>query len=149
MLVGVGRRGGRARPLPNRGRRPYGGPSSGPAMPPAQTDDQRLGFLTGRFDLIDAARGTAIVAMIAYHFAWDLSYLRLIATPVAIHPVWRWYAHVIAGSFLFLVGVGLALAHGRGFRAHAFVRRLAIIGGAGLALTIATYFALPQAYIFF
>ena len=118
-------------------------------MPPAQTDDQRLGFLTGRFDLIDAARGTAIVAMIAYHFAWDLSYLRVIATPVAIHPVWRWYAHVIAGSFLFLVGVGLALAHGRGFRAKAFVRRLAIIGGAALAVTIATYFAFPESYIFF
>src|SRR5215210_2310772 len=88
--------------------------------------DQRLGVPTGRFDAIDAARGAAIVAMISYHFAWDLSYLRLIATPVAIHPVWRWYAHVIAGSFLFLVGVGLALAHGRGFRAKAFVPRLAI-----------------------
>jgi uncharacterized membrane protein len=115
----------------------------------AATDDQRLGFLTGRYDAIDAARGGAIVAMISYHFAWDLSYLRLIATPVAIHPVWRLYAHVIAGSFLFLVGVGLALAHGRGFRPDAFVRRLAIIGGAALLVTIGTYFAFPDAYIFF
>ena len=81
---------------------------------PTADDDQRLGFLTGRFDLVDAARGAAIVAMISYHFAWDLSYLRLIATPVPIHPVWRWYAHIIAGTFLVLVGVGLALAHGRG-----------------------------------
>jgi uncharacterized membrane protein len=117
-------------------------------MPPT-ADDQRLGFATGRFDLVDAARGAAIVAMISYHFAWDLSYLRLIATPVPIHPVWRWYAHIIAGTFLVLVGVGLALAHGRGLRPNAFLRRLAIVGGAALAVTVATYFAFPEAYIFF
>jgi uncharacterized membrane protein len=63
--------------------------------------------------------------------------------------VWRWYAHVIAGSFLFLVGIGLALAHGRGVRANAFLRRLAIVGGAALAVTIGTYFAFPESYIFF
>ena len=112
-------------------------------------DHQRLGFLTGRFDAVDAARGLAIAAMISYHFAWDLSYLRLIAANVPAHPVWRWYAHAIAGSFLLLVGVGLWLAHGRGLRMRAFLRRLALIGGAALAVTIGTWFAFPASYIFF
>jgi uncharacterized membrane protein len=112
-------------------------------------DDQRLGFLTGRFDAVDAGRGAAIVAMISYHFAWDLSYLRLIATNVAADPVWRWYAHGIAGSFLFLVGIGLVLAHGRGLTRPSFLRRLAIVAGAALAVTVGTYFAFPESYIFF
>lgn len=102
-----------------------------------------------RWDTIDVARGIAICAMIAYHFSWDLSFLNLIETDILQVPAWRWFARGIAASFLLLAGVGLALAHMQGFRRQAFLRRLAKISGAALLVTMATYFAFPESYIFF
>lgn len=102
-----------------------------------------------RWDAIDVARGLAIVAMIVYHFSWDLSFLKLIETNILAVPAWRWFARGIAGSFLFLAGIGLALAHAKGFRRVPFLKRLVRIGAAALAVTIGTYFAFPDSYIFF
>jgi len=102
-----------------------------------------------RWDALDVARGVAIAAMIVYHFSWDLSFLQLIETNILQVPAWRWFARAIAGSFLTLAGFGLVLAHARGFRARPFLRRLAKIGGAALAVTLATFFAFPQSFIFF
>ncbi|MGF9757295.1 heparan-alpha-glucosaminide N-acetyltransferase [Microvirga sp. 0TCS3.31] len=102
-----------------------------------------------RWDAIDAARGLAIVAMIVYHFSWDMSFLQLIETNILQVPAWRWFARGIAGSFLFLSGLGLVLAHAKGFHSRAFLKRLLKVGGAALAVTLATYFAFPESYIFF
>nr|WP_281351960.1 heparan-alpha-glucosaminide N-acetyltransferase [Microvirga makkahensis] len=102
-----------------------------------------------RWDAIDVARGLAIMAMIVYHFSWDLSFLQLIETNILQVPAWRWFARGIAGSFLLLSGVGLALAHAHGFRRLQFLRRLAKVGGAALAVTLVTFFAFPNSYIFF
>lgn len=102
-----------------------------------------------RWDAIDVARGLAILAMIVYHFSWDLSFLQLIETNILQIPAWRWFARGIAGSFLMLSGLGLVLAHAKGFHGRAFLKRLMKVGGAALAVTGATYFAFPDSYIFF
>ncbi|MBB3019334.1 putative membrane protein [Microvirga lupini] len=102
-----------------------------------------------RWDAIDVARGVAILAMIVYHFSWDLSFLQLIATNILQVPAWRWFARGIAGSFLILSGVGLVLAHAKGFNGKSFLTRLIKVGGAALAVTVATYVAFPESYIFF
>jgi uncharacterized membrane protein len=102
-----------------------------------------------RWDVIDVARGLAICAMVVYHFSWDLSFLKLIQTNILQIPAWRWFARGIAGSFLLLAGVGLALAHAQGFRRIPFLRRLLKVGGAALAVTLVTFFAFPESYIFF
>ncbi|EIM28868.1 putative membrane protein [Microvirga lotononidis] len=102
-----------------------------------------------RWDSLDVARGLAIGAMIVYHFSWDLSFLQLIGTNILQVPAWRWFARGIAGSFLMLAGFGLALAHIQGFRRIPFLKRLLRIGGAALAVTLGTYFAFPESYIFF
>src|SRR5215213_1558706 len=103
----------------------------------------------GRWQAIDAARGAAVAAMVAYHLSWDLSFLHLIAANVVGHPLWQAFARIIAGSFLTLAGVGLALAHGRAFRPRAFLRRLALVAGAAAGVTLATWLAFPDSYIFF
>lgn len=102
-----------------------------------------------RIDLVDVARGTALLAMFVYHFAWDLSFFRLIDTDVVGNPFWRWFAHLIAGSFLALVGAGLVLATRSGFDAGNFLRRLALIAGAAALVTLGTYLFMPDAYVFF
>jgi uncharacterized membrane protein len=104
---------------------------------------------TERWPALDAARGAAIAAMIVYHLAWDLSFLRLIATDVVGHPAWQLFARAIAASFLILVGIGLVFAHHRGMRWRSFARRLAAIAAAAFAISAVTWIAFPDQYIFF
>jgi uncharacterized membrane protein len=113
------------------------------------TSSQARTAASQRWDAIDVARGIAIAAMIVYHFSWDLSFLQLIGTNILQIPAWRWFARGIAGSFLMLAGFGLALAHVQGFRRVPFLKRLMKVGGAALAVTLVTYFAFPESYIFF
>jgi uncharacterized membrane protein len=103
----------------------------------------------GRWDAIDVARGVAILAMIVYHAAWDLSFLQLVEANIVQDPGWRWFARIIAGSFLVLAGIGLALAHAKGLRPRPFLLRLGKVGGAALAITAATLLAFPDSFIFF
>jgi uncharacterized membrane protein len=87
--------------------------------------------------------------MAIYHGVWDLSFLHLIATDIATDRAWTWFARAVAGSFLFLVGVSLVLAHGRGIRWQPFLRRAATIAVAAAIVTAGTYLAFPESYIFF
>lgn len=102
-----------------------------------------------RIALVDQARGVALIAMAIYHFTWDLSYFGYIAPETATTGGWRIFARLIAGSFLFLVGFSLVLGHRQGFRAQSFLLRLGKIGLAAAAITLATWFAFPQTFIFF
>jgi uncharacterized membrane protein len=102
-----------------------------------------------RLALVDAFRGIAILAMVFYHFAWDLSYYRLIAVDVTTDPAWVLLQRSILSSFLALVGVGLVLGHGSGVRWPAFWRRLGIIVAAALAVTAGTYWMFPDYFVFF
>jgi uncharacterized membrane protein len=87
--------------------------------------------------------------MVIYHTAWDLSFLGLIDTDVVGSAGWSLFARSIAASFLALAGVGLVLAHGGGVRWRPFLRRLAVIAGAALAITLTTRVVFPEAYISF
>jgi uncharacterized membrane protein len=102
-----------------------------------------------RIALIDLARGAALLAMTVFHFIWDLAVFRLVDPSLMASSGMIWFARSIAGSFLFLVGVSLYLAHGESIKWQKFTRRLAVIALAALAITIATMFATPDAYIFF
>lgn len=102
-----------------------------------------------RFDLVDLARGLALVAMFVFHFAFDLSYFGFIETDVATDPPWRWFARCIAGSFLTIVGFSLVLATRKELNLRAYLRRLAMVAGAAALVTLATWFAMPDSFIFF
>ncbi|WP_419913333.1 heparan-alpha-glucosaminide N-acetyltransferase [Hoeflea sp.] len=102
-----------------------------------------------RLNLIDVARGLALLAMAIYHFTWDLEFFGYVTPGLTTEGGWRLFARLIAGSFLFLVGISLVLAHTRGIRWRSFARRVLMIAAAALAITIATRFATPDRYIFF
>jgi uncharacterized membrane protein len=119
------------------------------AVDPEDRNPAALALGAPRLDDVDVARGLALAAMAIYHFSWDLSFYQLIATPVGADPAWKWFARCIAGSFLFLVGVSLVLGHGVKVRWRPFLKRLAMVAAAAAAITVATYFAFPQSYIFF
>ncbi|MFT0890867.1 heparan-alpha-glucosaminide N-acetyltransferase [Pseudochelatococcus sp. G4_1912] len=102
-----------------------------------------------RIPALDVARGIAIAAMISYHFMWDLYFTGFWHINAATDPMLRLYAKAIAASFLTLVGIGLVLAHGNGMRWHSFIKRLGMIVAAALVVTVGSYFAFPDSYIFF
>jgi uncharacterized membrane protein len=104
---------------------------------------------TGRIVALDAARGLALVAMAIYHFAWDLEFFGYADAGMTAAGGWKFFARCIASSFLFLVGVSLFLAHGRGIRWPGFWRRLAMVAGAAAAISLVTWLAVPGGFIFF
>ena len=102
-----------------------------------------------RVALVDAARGIALVAMIVFHFFWDLEFFSLAETNVTGSPFWVAFAHTTAGSFLVTVGVSLVLAHGAGLRSKSFWRRLGLVAAAAGLVTLGSWFTSPDALIWF
>lgn len=102
-----------------------------------------------RFDIIDIARGVALVGMFVFHLAWDLSFLGLADIDPSEDWRWRWLARLVAGSFLTLTGFSLVLATRNGFNRQAFLRRLGQIAAAAALVTLGTWFAVPEAFVKF
>jgi uncharacterized membrane protein len=114
------------------------------ALPP-----QRLSPEPRRLPLIDAARGAALFAMALYHLVWDLGYFALIPDWVPNDPRFRMFGHGIAASFLLIVGLSLALAGKSSAPSRATWMRLGLIAAAAALITLVTYWAMPEDFIFF
>ncbi len=104
---------------------------------------------SSRIPALDVARGVAILTMIGYHTCWDLTYFDL-ARPGLLGDAVLWVARdVILAAFLLLVGAGLTLATVAGIFWRRVGIRFASIGGAALAITLASLWFSPDAVIFF
>ena len=104
---------------------------------------------SARIDALDLARAAALGAMVLFHVVFDLELFGLVSPGTTMQPGWRWLAYLTAGSFLFLAGASLWLAHGAGIGWRGFWRRLSMIGAAALAITAGTAIAMPDRFIFF
>ncbi|KZM47633.1 heparan-alpha-glucosaminide N-acetyltransferase [Labrenzia sp. OB1] len=102
-----------------------------------------------RLAVLDLARGLAVVAMAVYHLSWDLSWFGFVTWPVAQGDGWRIFAALIAGSFLFVAGISLDLAHHTGIRRQAFLRRLVIVIAAAAAVSLVTWFTFGDSFVRF
>ncbi|MGL4234878.1 heparan-alpha-glucosaminide N-acetyltransferase [Tabrizicola sp.] len=103
----------------------------------------------GRLIALDAARTLAVVCMVIFHFTFDLALFGYIPSDTIYQPFWYYFARMIAGSFLFLAGVSLWLAHGQGIRWQAFWIRFGKVAGAALLVTIASIQFVPGGTIWF
>ena len=104
--------------------------------------------LKQRLLLIDAVRGVAIIGVVVFHIVWDLEFVGFIIG-VASHPIWLAFGRTLAGTFMFLVGVSLILAHSHSFKASSFARRLLVLLLAASTITAATWYAFPDTFIYF
>ena len=109
-------------------------------LPPSSAGGAGLS-VPGRYGWLDVARGVAIVAMVIYHFSFDLAMFGLIDGRAPVSFPLREFARLIATSFLFLVGIGLVIGHGTGIRWASFWRRFAVIAGAAGCITAGTWIA--------
>jgi uncharacterized membrane protein len=87
--------------------------------------------------------------MVIFHFTFDLALFGHIPGETMFQPFWYYFPRLIAGSFLFLAGVSLWLAHGQGIRWPAFWRRLAKVGAAALLVTVVSIWFVPGGTIWF
>src|SRR6056300_1606462 len=83
-----------------------------------------LGFQSNRISAIDRARGVAIVAMVIFHFSFDMMYFGYAPAGMVYQPAWRMFETSIASSFLFLAGLSFMLAHGQSFKPAKFIKQL-------------------------
>ncbi|MCA2012967.1 DUF1624 domain-containing protein [Cereibacter sphaeroides] len=102
-----------------------------------------------RLPAIDIARGVALIGMVIFHFTFDLEYFGFVQPGTIVSLPWRTFARLVAGSFVFLAGVSLVLAARGGLRMPAFWRDTAKVAAAALLVSVATYFALGEAWVFF
>jgi uncharacterized membrane protein len=104
---------------------------------------------TVRIAGLDALRGIAIVAMVVYHFCFDLRYFRLARWDFEHDPFWLTARAAILSSFLMIAGISAALAR-RDPRADArWSRHVAMIAGAAALVTAASLMMFPRSFIWF
>ncbi|MBP8172788.1 MAG: DUF1624 domain-containing protein [Aeromonadaceae bacterium] len=100
-----------------------------------------------RLPWLDQARGIAILAMMAFHTCFDLTYWQLASFNMLADGRWIWTRNLIVTLFLAIMGINLVLGQGQG-RRH-FWRRLARIGAAALLISVVTWFMFGERFIYF
>jgi uncharacterized membrane protein len=102
---------------------------------------------------VDALRGLAVVAMIFFHFMWDLWFYRLTYEDV-VGPAWQTFARGIGSTFIFVLGLSVTLDYSRttakGLDTWArTIKRGLLIFGCGLLVSIGTYFFVGNEWVRF
>jgi len=103
----------------------------------------------GRIEGLDALRGLAIVAMIAYHFCFDLRYFGVAHWDFEHDARWLGARATILSSFLLIAGISAVLANRQPSPLSHWLRHIAIIAGAALLVTAGSYILFPRSFIWF
>ena len=100
-----------------------------------------------RYPVIDCIRGCAIIAMIAYHFGFDLNMQGYISQDINHNSNWQVARSLILGTFLFVAGFSMALAENKNITRRLI--RLVRIAACAVLVSIGSYFMFPDSWIFF
>lgn len=86
--------------------------------------------------------------MVFFHFMWDLWYFGLTAQDIG-SPPWQRFARVIGGTFIFVMGLSVALRASRPGATRWLVRRGLRLLGLGLLVSLATAAFAGEAWVRF
>lgn len=115
----------------------------------AATEARIESAFPNRYVFIDVWRGLAIIGVIVYHFVWDLTFFGFIPASILSSAPVTVFARALAGSFMFLAGVSLVLAHNRLTHWRNFFRRLTKLAAAAATISLVTYFLFREGFIYF
>lgn len=111
--------------------------------------------MADRFWEIDLLRGLAVVGMIIYHLFYDLDFFGVLGLP-GNSTAWYIFPRVVAGIFIFLVGVSLYISYSRSRNEMSqkelwrkYLKRGVKIFLYGLLISAVTWLFLPQSFIVF
>ena len=102
-----------------------------------------------RLPAVDALRGAAVCAMIAYHFCFDLNWFGVLHADFNHDVGWLSLRAIIVSWFMLLVGISLVLAQLAGISTTRYWRRIALIVACALLVTAGSYAAFPKTFITF
>lgn len=110
-----------------------------------------------RFVELDLLRGLAVIAMVFYHVIVDLVFFFGATIPVDLFGLgWAWGSHIIAGTFLVLVGISLYIKRQRQITSQldgrwwlSDLKRGLMIFGLGVVITIFSWVFMPAWMIWF
>ena len=88
---------------------------------------------------IDVIRGISILAMITFHFAFDLMFFGFTKPDLIYQPDWRLFERTIAFSFLFIAGLSLSITHGSKINWRSFIRRYGVTAVCAVFISTVTY----------
>ena len=88
---------------------------------------------------IDVIRGISILAMVTFHFAFDLMYFGFAKSDLIYQPDWRLFERMIAFSFLFIAGLSLSITHRSWINWKSFFRRYGVTAICAVLISIVTY----------
>ena len=102
-----------------------------------------------RIRLLDFLRAIAVIAMIFYHFVYDLGDFGYVNLITVVNGYWKLFAQSIGCSFLFVSGISFWVMANGGINWPKYVKRLAILIAAALIISLATYKINSNTFIFF
>jgi Predicted membrane protein len=105
--------------------------------------------VAARIGSLDALRGVAIVAMIAYHLGYDLRYFGV--THSDLEHDWRWIGarSLILASFLAVAGISAVLAEQRSRPLVRWLRHVLVIAASALLVSAGSWMLFPRSFIWF
>lgn len=101
-----------------------------------------------RAGFLDSIRGSAVIWMIIFHSCYDMHMLGMIGWDFS-HGFWYAFPRFIAFTFLFCVGISLNFIHVPAINWPYLKKRSLKLGLAAAAVSLGSYFMLPNMWIFF
>ncbi len=101
------------------------------------------------YEILDLARGFAILLMFIYHFSYDLDYFGFILQNFHGNEFWKTFRSLIVTSFLTIMGISLYLASYRGLHKKRFRQRLFLLIFYSVLVSVSSWLMYPNAMIFF
>ena len=99
--------------------------------------------------LVDLIRGLAVFLMIIFHFSYDLNALGFVIINLQNNSFWYFFPRVIVFLFLFCTGISLTFAHLKKFIPAKYFKRILLLSGCSLLVSLTSYILFPEKWIYF
>ena len=102
-----------------------------------------------RIHLLDILRGVSVIAMMVYHFMWDLGYFKFIELEIVTRGLFLFFAQCVGASFIIISGISFGILILNDKYRKKFLKRLSVLISICMIITSVTFLMNPNSFIFF